>query len=341
MLINDVKHPLSPLHRAVANDHLEAIQTLLVYASSELEFSDSLFQLVVEPGRIDFFDLLISRTKITTNEDRSAMLRHAIKNGSIKRTIEFIDPVSVYAKDNVGNSPLHLAIDQRNISICKLLLESGADPNQANDRGGTPLHVACNNSDSSVVKLLIQHGASVNRENRDGRHAIHLAAAAGHTETLNILLAAGANIFATDDKDETALHCSAKVGAEAIVKILLIHGTEINALDERGRTPLHYAIQSNNASSLGIMYLLIEAGASISTTDNEGMTPLHLAASQGADRLVVELLSLGADIHAVNRKGRSASDCARANGHDSVAKLIPHSADEIRDECQWSDTESY
>ncbi|MCJ1382401.1 hypothetical protein MMC17_005514, partial [Xylographa soralifera] len=220
---------LSPLHRAVANDHLEAIQSLLVYASSELEFSDSLFQLVVESGQIDFFDLLISRTKITTSEDRSAMLRHAIRLSSTKRIIELIDPVSVYAKDNAGNSPLHLAIGQRNICICKILLKRGADPNQTNDRGDTPLHFACNNGDTNVVNLLIQHGVSVNRENRDGRLAIHLAAAAGHTETLKILLGAGANIFATDHKDETALYCSARVGAEAIVKILLIHGTQINA----------------------------------------------------------------------------------------------------------------
>ncbi|MCJ1394936.1 Ankyrin repeat domain-containing protein 44 [Xylographa bjoerkii] len=227
-LINDVKHPLSPLHRAVANDHLEAIQTLLVYASSELEFSDSLFQLVVESGRIDFFDLLISRTKLRTNENRSAMLRHAVKISSTKKIIELMDPVSVNAKDNIGNSPLYLAIGQRNISICEILLERGADPNQAKDKCDTPLHLASNNGDTSVANLLIQRGASVDRENRDGRPAIHLTAAAGHTGAFKILLDAGANIFATDNKDKTALHCLAKVGAEAIVKILLNHGTQIN-----------------------------------------------------------------------------------------------------------------
>ena len=340
MLIKDVNYPLSPLHRAVSNNNLEVVQTLLDYTSNKLKFSDSLFQLVVESGRTDFFDLLFLKTDLTTNEELSSMLCYAIKLKSTKIIQELSNSTSVNRKDKSGNSPLYLATIQGSVSICKILLNRGANLSQVNDRLDTPLHAAADKGDTHIVRLLIEHGARVDLSNRDGRVPLHSAAAAGHTETLKVLLEAGANVFATDYKNETALHLSAKCGGEANVRILLNYGTQINAMDESCRTPLHHAIQSDNASSLPIIYLLLEAGASINIKDKDGMTPLHLAASQGTRELVVELLSLGADMCAMDGKDRGPSECATANGHESIAKLIANFAGSIREERQWSDLES-
>ncbi|MCJ1474155.1 hypothetical protein MMC13_002813 [Lambiella insularis] len=340
MLIRDVNCPLSPLHQAVANGHLETVQTLLDYISTELAFSDSLFQLVSDSGRTDFFELFLSRTKPVDNRDRSAVLRYAIKLDFVKRIEELADPLTVTETDKNGISPLHLAIGQGSYTICKFLLEKDASLCQSNDKRDTPIHTASAKGDTRIVRLLIENGASVNRDNQDGRTPLHAAAAAGHVETLEALLEAGANVFATDHKDQTALHLSAQIGAEANVKILLRYGTQINPLDEGCRTPLHHAVQADNESSLPIMYLLLEAGALIDIKDKEGMTPLQLAASQGSPDLVVDLLELGANLRAVDGKGRDPADCARANGHASIAKLISKFVGEIRQERQWSDLES-
>ena len=178
-LVDSVQHPFSPLHRAVERGHLEAVQTLLQYASSELEFSHGLFKLVVNSSRIDLFDLLSARVELTAKKDILAMLRCAIKldiNEKVKELLD-VDSILIHEKDKMGNTLLHLAADQGSVSMCALLLERAADPNQVNNRGETPLHCSCDKGHSGVAKLLINH-ANVNRENQDGRLALLLAAVA-------------------------------------------------------------------------------------------------------------------------------------------------------------------
>ena len=324
ILVDNIKHPLSPLHRAVANQHLEAVQTLLKYASSELEFSNSLFQLAVDSGRSDLFGLLSARIKPVTEEDRLAMLRYAITLGLTKRVKKIVDAnrVLVHKKDEFGNTLLHLAANQESISICNTLLKRGVDPNRVNDRGDTPLHTSCNKGYTKIANLLLDHNAMVNWKNQDGRPALHLAAVAEYDELLELLLQHGANLFARDHQGETALHLSACSGAEDNVRILLSHGAEANALDARYRTPLHHAIQLNNASSLCIMHHLFGAGADINSTDIEGMAPLHLAARQGAHNLVAGLLEFGADVQAGDLKKQTPLHHAILSDNDSRIEVI-------------------
>merc|ERR1712173_442908 len=47
------------------------------------------------------------------------------------------------AKDDDGNTPLHLLVIHAHVDKLKVLIDNGADVNAQNKYGDTPLHIAC------------------------------------------------------------------------------------------------------------------------------------------------------------------------------------------------------
>src|SRR5262249_1593769 len=83
------------------------------------------------------------------------------------------EPKLVNARDESGQTPLHIASHRGHAGIVKLLLEQGADVN-ARDRAGTmPLHLADN---LEIVKLLIAHKADLEARDRNDETALVKAA---------------------------------------------------------------------------------------------------------------------------------------------------------------------
>ncbi|CAB0039063.1 unnamed protein product [Trichogramma brassicae] len=52
-------------------------------------------------------------------------------------------PIHIDARDNLGNTPLHLALKGGRDKVTEWLLKKGANPNFANAEGLTPLHIIC------------------------------------------------------------------------------------------------------------------------------------------------------------------------------------------------------
>ena len=64
----------------------------------------------------------------------------------------------VNAVDNLGSSPLHLALLSERWPVAKFLVYYGSDPNAVDYKGSTPLHVGCSSGSKSAVSFLIDHG---------------------------------------------------------------------------------------------------------------------------------------------------------------------------------------
>jgi uncharacterized protein len=86
---------------------------------------------------------------------------NAAYRGDIKTMREILAAgVDKDVRDALGATALHEAMLQPNVSVVKLLLDNGFDPNARATRNGyTPLHfaVAANNVDAA--KLLLKYGA--------------------------------------------------------------------------------------------------------------------------------------------------------------------------------------
>ncbi|MSR35994.1 MAG: ankyrin repeat domain-containing protein [Gemmatimonadetes bacterium] len=70
-----------------------------------------------------------------------------------------------------------------------------------------------------------------------------------------------------------------------------------------------------------VKYLVEEHGADVNARDMAGETPLHNAAARGDNELVKYLVSKGADVMAVDRKGRTTVDMA--NGPQQRVQPLP------------------
>jgi hypothetical protein len=59
-----------------------------------------------------------------------------------------------------------------------------------------------------------------------------------------------------------------------------------------------------------LKYLVEELGADVNARDNDGYTPLHHAAARGDNEMILYLVSKGADVTAVSRRGQTTADMA-------------------------------
>ena len=72
-------------------------------------------------------------------------------------------------RDAFGDTALHVAIFQNDLSVVKLLLDYGFDPNAKTLRNGyTPLHNAVAAGNVEAARLLLQYKADKRIKSRDG-----------------------------------------------------------------------------------------------------------------------------------------------------------------------------
>lgn len=97
-------------------------------------------------------------------------------------------PVTFDALCNTVNSEIKREAKKRQ-TICKLLLDAGADPNMpAPAHRASIMHVAAGGVSSDILRMLIEAGGRV-----DGRCLVHAAVGWDRPDNIRLLLAAGAN----------------------------------------------------------------------------------------------------------------------------------------------------
>lgn len=148
------------------------------------------------------------------------------------------------AEDRLGNSPLHIAVEQGEREIIIALLEAGVNPDIRNDEGMAPIHVAASMVEPGLLKVLGENGADIDAKDRNGMTALHYGAGS-EKGCVDVLLALGADTSVKDAEGMTPLHHAmldnnAARDMDGIVKALVAHGADIHAKDNDGDTPYDF-----------------------------------------------------------------------------------------------------
>ncbi|KAK2499168.1 hypothetical protein MC885_012100 [Smutsia gigantea] len=206
-------------------------------------------------------------------------------------------------QDENGDSVLHLAIIHLHTQLVRDLLEvtsgliSDDIINMRNDLYQTPLHLAVITEQEAVVEDLLRAGADLSLLDRLGNSVLHLAARGGHDRLLSILLKhkkAALLIDLPNGEGLNATHIATMSNSMPCLLLLVAAGADVNAQERKsGRTALHLAVEHDNISLAGC--LLLEGDAHVDSTTYDGTTPLHIAAGRGSTRLAALLKAAGAD----------------------------------------------
>ena len=140
------------------------------------------------------------------------------------------------------------------VAAVKALLKEGADPNSAEGDGLTALHLAAQEGNLEIAKLLLGARANVEAKTRIGAYTpLHLASGSGQALVVRALIEAGADPAAvTTTTGVTPLHLAARaINGEAAVRTLLERGAPVNARESKaGQTPLMFAAAAGRTAAI-------------------------------------------------------------------------------------------
>ncbi|SPR15120.1 ankyrin repeat-containing protein 16 [Orientia tsutsugamushi] len=189
---------------------------------------------------------------------------------------------------------LHEAIRNDDINLVRLMLDSGADPNEQSVYGATPLHIAIWYNRVDMIYLLLDKNANINAQNKDGRTPLHVAAWHGMNDIImQILPNSVANINLQDDYGKTLLHFAARNGSKDLVEFLCNRNANIHIKDKSGKFPIHLAAGDGFKD---VVQFLLDLDIytypnMINSQDNDGQTLLHLIAKYSFEKFPTNLLS--------------------------------------------------
>ncbi|RDL36294.1 uncharacterized protein BP5553_05646 [Venustampulla echinocandica] len=242
-------------------------------------------------------------------------LLNAAASGSVPAVSLLLDRgADVHAKSQLGNTPLHIAVDHHHPEVVHLLLRSGAETDAANHYGQTPLHRAIAENQEECFDLLLEYrtgtdassGTKINYRKRDIQYALVLAVKRTRSHMIPQILEYGADINAAGSNGTTPFHEAAATGDIATLETVLASGARKHTRDAQQWTALHYAAKEDHG---GAVAKLLSWGLDADAKNSSGQVPLHLVQHEsGAYRL---LIGHGANPNAKDDNGITVTECQR------------------------------
>lgn len=261
--------------------------------------------------------MLLDKTKDFDPQDGRTFLLLAIEKGSPYNS-EFLTfllerDLDLQARDESGNTVLHMAARKDERILVEELLRRGADAGAMNSAGWTPLQTAMDAGSFFVFLQLLKSSTADMRRNlkfdeessawseKDERKEIE--------RRVISLLIQEEFTSAKDPERRTALSWAAeytKYESPVAMGFLLELDWGINSCDHSGRTALSYVAANKDYQAEELVKKLVEAGADPGIRDNLGKTPILHAAERSSyhvNGVIGELLQAGADANAKDASG--------------------------------------
>ncbi len=333
------------LSHAAGRLHLDIVKTLLSYGADTNVEDDKIWtplQRVIKCLSYDAAEILLNAgaDPNTTDYYRPNALHELCYQGIVYFGITgtFSNEILYPNYDNVIAGPSL----QKRIAIA--LFEHGVQIDARDQKGNTPLMLALNQDMYDMVRLLIAKGADTTfctpaqldligvitlpeDQQYSSPHISHMLAAiaVGDTHRVDSLIQCGLDINSTTVNGHNALHYAVgyvSSDRERIVDVLLNAGIDYDARSYPSDTRLETALNSQRAAIFG--NLRLPTGAPM----QRGSKPLMVAAAANNLYAIERLIQAGADINSKNADGNTALFfAARAANIDALKLLLQHGAD--------------
>lgn len=114
---------------------------------------------------------------------------------------------------STNRTALHMVVERRDATWLNFLLDKGADPNLADNKGVTPLLLACRIGFIDGVERLVKAGARVDESNDTGETPLITAVHSRNIALMRALLRAGADPDRADNAGRSARDYAKQDGA--------------------------------------------------------------------------------------------------------------------------------
>lgn len=190
------------------------------------------------------------------------------------------------------------------------------------------IYLAARNSDEELRKLMV-HGHELQAEDDEGWTPLHYACRDNHLQAIKRLVKAGADVHdLTEGGDSCITLLNSQHAGEPLecLRFLLRSGCQPERIISDGRTALTQLIEKQQ--SILVMELL-SLGADVSHRDDAGYTPYLAAARFGDASILARLEELGADPHALLPDGRTALHLAAQYEQEDVVRYLLSEGHEV------------
>lgn len=282
----------------------------IIYAEEPLLFDDMSFEAIYEACELGCMPQLVAsnRGKLSEmiDEEGRSLLIASVERLQVDLTKKLLSyGIGLNTRDNNGNNPLHIAIQNNSIPLIQILWRY-FDIEEKNHEGYTCLHTAIKVGNSFLLRTFLENGADptakVKFQSFD-LDPLELSIALGEKECIDVLIDF-VPIASTETKDNI-LHKAITFGKSEILSYLLDkHFRKVkhllNSVDSTGRTLLSHAAYLGDIASLTLVH---SKGGDILLQDQNGRSPAHWGVL-GRNREIIEYLSyLRCDLEVKDKEG--------------------------------------
>ncbi|XP_052819307.1 ankyrin-1-like [Mya arenaria] len=217
-------------------------------------------------------------------------------------------------------SPLICAIQQGCDDIVELLLDNGADTQLCDNVGMSPLYVAIRCRNMKMVCALIKADCDVNIGSQD-HTPLFLATRTGQLKIVELLCESGCDVHIKNKYGVSHVYEAALCGHVDVLRYLLDQRCTVNDQDMYNQSPLHVAVIKGHHSCTKI---LVEAGANWRLRNYNREAALDLALKLGRSEIVEYFFEEGLDIlpRGANPQGLVGLVSVFEHGHTSTLEVL-------------------
>ncbi len=242
------------LHVAAANDRLEVVRFLLESGANPIanpNSGETVLQSACKRDNVNVAMELLAASD--TPAGREAVIQAAMRSESSEALVKLVEMGVRTDYIHEGNNLLMACCATGNLAAVQAVAGEAPDLTIRNDLGQTALHIALEDGHYELARWLIEKGADPDIADNEQTTSLHLACSTGNSELAKAAIDKSTQRDAVNKKGESALHLASRKGDRQTAVHLLMEGAKRDLRNDSGETPLMVAVQARKIETIGFL----------------------------------------------------------------------------------------